>query len=194
MTASVIRWIILVLWLASSVAGLGFATMHVRASRHSWRVELWRGTDEEEAARFHRLLGRAFLSYFILVVVVGLFALLWPSPPQPFRPSSMIAPLGLIISNGLVLWGISLLRHYELISVHLEPHRTLEEILTELKTNDGSTLRDVADRLERAAEANVIVSKQQAIISQRLERLVTALGVKIDAEAQADAEHRDSEQ
>ena len=183
MTAS-IRWVVLAFWLLSSVAGLGFATKHFLSSRKSWRVELWRDTDEEEDARFHRLLARAFLSYFVLVVIIGLTALLWPSPPQPFRPSSMVATLGLIISNGIVLWGISLLRRYELIAVRLEPHRILDEIITQLKTNDGSTLRDVADRLERAAEANVIVSK-------RLERLVLALGVKIDADAAAD--HRPPE-
>lgn len=182
----VFRFAVLTLWLLSSVGGFVYALRHFIQGRKQWAEKRWRGDDDESAARFWRLSARALLTYFVLVNTAGLIALFWPGPDQPLRTSNVINTFILIASNFTAVWLIRLLRDYaQDLRVQKSNKETIDEVLAQLKTDSGSTVRDAVDRLEELANELAAAVAANGATADRLESLVSTLGAKADAAADA---------
>lgn len=180
------RIAVLILWLLSSVGGLIYALLHFFPGRKRWAAKKWRGDPDENGARFWRLSARALLAYFLLVDGAGLIAVFWPAPPQPLRLRTAITTFALIASNLTAVWLIRLLREYgRNLRAKGVREDTIEEVLKQVTTNTGRTMRDAVDRLEVEIGKLKGAAELQTAEATELKRLVVELGEKVDRAAAA---------
>lgn len=184
------RYVTIGVWVLVAVRGLVICYDNWKAARA--RAQAKDLADWDRRGRKLRFeVQQRLLRFEIAAVIVGAGSLVIPRPLAPVTVPGLFITAILIYASEAITQISKKIHRYEaeVIYEHKEQDdRTLEEIVAQLKTNDGSTVRDAIDRLEGLAKELSTAAATNSTSVGRLEILVVELGAKADLAADASAE------